>query len=102
MVDYTKPEDEEEAAWNNRVVSLKRFEIDPYYYLPSWTEHRESFADFSRITHLASSYLSDLFTADKRRRSISLSSKGHLLLLSKLAYFFVRLESVEIARVTEH
>jgi hypothetical protein len=91
----------EDPNWTNHLVALRKFEIDSFYYLPGWIQLPESFADFSRLTHLPSSYLKDSFDSDAVRRRASLSSKGHLLLLAKLAYFFVRLESEEIRRETE-
>jgi hypothetical protein len=98
---YTRPPDQAEETWANHLLSLRKFEISPFYYLPSWTEHPDSFADFSRMTHLPVAHLVDSFAADTLRRRASLSSKGHLLLLAKLAYFFVRLETDEVFRQTE-
>lgn len=98
---YTKPEGQNDEAWLNHLTALRKFEIDSYYYLPSWARRSDSFVDFSRITHVPSAILRAVFVADPLRRSISLSSKGHLLLLAKLAYFFVRLETREIHRQTE-
>jgi len=98
---YTKPEGQDDEAWLNHLMALRKFEIDSYYYLPSWFGRPDAFADFSRITHLPSSHLQTSFAANEVHRSASLSSKGHLLLLAKLAYFLVRLEAGEVQRQTE-
>ena len=95
---YTTPETTPEDSWMNHLRALRKFEVGPYYYLPSWEGFDESFADFSRITHLPSKYLVGLIENGQSARKISLSQKGHLLLLSKLAYFFVRLETDQITR----
>jgi hypothetical protein len=101
MTIYTKPEASEDDEWSNHLTALRKFEIDSYYYLPSWFGRTDSFADFSRITHLPSAYLQASFVGRALQRSASLSSKGHLLLLSKLAYFLLRLETKEVERQTE-
>lgn len=102
MAIYTRPEGETDESWLNHLNSVRKFEVDSYYYLPSWAANEDSFADFSRMMHLPSTYLEGVFAAEANRRAVSLSTKGHLLLLSKLAYFLVRLESQEIVRRTEN
>lgn len=95
---YTGTETTRGEPWISRLHALRKFEINPFYYLPGWIRFRESFADFSRITHLPSSYLVELFRRGTSVRKVSLSSKGYLLLLSKLTYFLARLETDEISR----
>ncbi len=95
---YAKLGTPTDESWNNHLRALRKSEMKAYYYLPSWAHLPESFADFSRITHLPSKYLVELFEKRKSVRKVSLSSKGYLLLLSKLTYFLARLETNEINR----
>jgi hypothetical protein len=96
---YTPPDTASDDSWNEHVGAVRRFEVIPYYYLPAVGGGlQESFADFTRITNLPTGYLSDSFSNRVVTRKSSLSLKGHLLLLAKLAHFLVRSEAAEIER----
>jgi len=97
--EHIRPRKKPEDVWKQHLLAIRKFEIIPYCYLPKIEGLEESFADFSRITHIPTISLSNMLSDGKVSRIASLSRKGHLLFLSKLTYFLARLESKEVSRL---
>ena len=98
---YTRPSDSTAESWDQHLAAVRRFEVIPYYYLPNSDGLEESFVDLTRIVHLPTPYLADSYRSHQVARKASLTLKGHLLFLAKLAHFLVRLEAREAGRSTE-
>jgi hypothetical protein len=78
--------------------SLRQNIIARYFYLSAVGRLPESFADFSRPTAIELPALYERLAGTALTDHLSLSLKGHLLLLMKLAYHIARQETPEVNR----
>jgi len=81
--------------------SLRENIVSRYFYLPASGRLPESFADFSRPTAIELPVLYERLAATALTDHLSLSLKGHLLLLMKLAYHVARPETPDVTRAAD-